>query len=75
MLFIPWIPGSGSGMNLFRILDHFDYDSDFALETIRSKKKLGFHFSAMFRDPGCKNVWIRNEKMFGSGIPDPQHWG
>jgi hypothetical protein len=40
MLFYPLYPGSGSGMNFFRITDLFYYDLDFAPE----KSKFALHF-------------------------------
>jgi hypothetical protein len=41
-------------MNVFRISDLFDYDKDFAPESIRSKKKVKFalHFSCRIQDLG-----------------------
>jgi hypothetical protein len=44
-------------------------------ETIRCKKKGSFYVSSLFlckiREPGWKNVRIRDGKMFGSGIKHP----
>jgi hypothetical protein len=50
--FYPLDPGSG--IDFFRIPDLFDYDQDFAPESIRSKKKsnFAFHFSCRIRDLG-----------------------
>jgi hypothetical protein len=56
---------TGSGIRIrdefFRIPDLFDYDYDFAPESIKSKKKVSFH-STFHVESG-----IRDEKMFGSG--------
>jgi hypothetical protein len=54
-------------MNFFRIPDLFDYDLDFAPESIRSKKKVCipiFYVGSGIRDEkmfgfGMKNGWIR----------------
>jgi hypothetical protein len=63
VLFLP----PRSGMNFFRIPDLFDYDLDFAPESIRSKKKVCipiFYVGSGIRDEkmfgfGMKNGWIR----------------
>jgi hypothetical protein len=51
------------------------YFAYFAPESIRSKKKVSlhstFHVGSRTGDPGLKNVWIRDEKMVGSGIKHP----
>jgi hypothetical protein len=53
-------------MIFFRIPNLFYEDLDFAPESIRTKKKKQVCI-LLFRDPGWKNIWIRDEKMIGSG--------